>query len=178
MVGDSITEQWPHDLLQSVAPSLTFANAGFTGDGTQQVLWRLRNGGIPAQAPKAIVVLIGSRNATLGSRPIEIAQGVASIVHFLRERYPSSKILLLGLFPRGQDVDDAARQANKEASKIFSACADGKIVSFFQVEDEFLDAEGRVRPEVMPDFLHLSRYGYGILAGALRPAFKTLGLTQ
>ena len=54
--------------------------------------------------------MIGTNNAS-SDTPDEIAQGVKAIVEELRHRLPKAKILLLGVFPRGQKPDADPREA-------------------------------------------------------------------
>jgi lysophospholipase L1-like esterase len=45
--------------------------------------------------------------------------------------------------------------------------ADGKVVRFLGIGDRFLEGDGRIHQEIMPDFLHLSPMGYEIWAKAI-----------
>ena len=50
-----------------------------------------------------------------------------------------------------------------------AALADGARVRYMDAGAAFLDADGNVRPDLMPDKLHPSAAGYEIWAAALRP---------
>src|ERR1039458_7699094 len=95
------------------------AEFGIGYDRTQNVLWRIEHGELEGIKPKAIVLLIGTNNAgnedngkPRNTTP-EIVEGVAAIVRELRTRLPESKILLFGIFPRG-DTNDPVREQVKE----------------------------------------------------------------
>lgn len=71
LIGDSITQnyekaQGPDEDFQSTWQpfygSRGALNLGFSGDGTEHVLWRLNNGELAGLQPKAVVVLIGTNN--------------------------------------------------------------------------------------------------------------------
>ena len=49
---------------------------------------------------------------------------------------------------------------------------DGRHVRYLDLGPHFLNADGTLSPEIMPDLLHLSRRGYRIWADAMEP---TLG---
>ena len=86
-------------------------NLGIGGDQTQHVLWRLENGNIDGISPKLAVLMIGTNNAGCGT-PEEIAAGVKAIVEKLHAKLPEIKILILAIFPRGADNNDALRKVN------------------------------------------------------------------
>jgi hypothetical protein len=74
------------------------ANFGISGDTTQGVLYRLRDGEGQGFQPKAIMLMIGTNNAGPCSSA-EIAEGVGAIVLEMRKDFPQAKILLLAIFP-------------------------------------------------------------------------------
>jgi lysophospholipase L1-like esterase len=54
--------------------------------------------------------------------------------------------------------------------------ADGEGVHFLEIGDVFLEPDGSISKEIMPDLLHLSPAGYQRWAEALAPKLKELGL--
>ncbi len=64
-IGDSITHGWEEKgkavWEKYYAPRHSF-NIGYSGDRTEQVLWRLENGEIDGIAPKVVVIMIGTNN--------------------------------------------------------------------------------------------------------------------
>src|SRR5262249_29418296 len=100
-LGDSITQGWgQNEAWKKHYGPRNAANFGIGGDRTQHVLWRLDSGEIDGIAPKVVVLMIGTNNVG-SNKPEEIAEGVRAIVDKLRAKLPKSKILLLGIFPRG-----------------------------------------------------------------------------
>ena len=80
---------------------------GFSGDQTENVLWRLQHGEIDGIAPKVAVLMIGTNNT--GDRqedPSTTAAGIRRIVEELRQRLPDTKILLLAVFPRDEQPNE------------------------------------------------------------------------
>jgi lysophospholipase L1-like esterase len=144
-------------------------NLGIGGDRTQHVLWRIEHGEIDGVHPKAVVLMIGTNNIGANS-PEEIADGVKAITAKLREKLPETKILLLGIFPRDPRPDGYARRAAKAVNEKLSGLADGKFVRYLDIGDKFLEVDGTISREIMPDYLHLSSKGYRIWAEALEPA--------
>lgn len=180
MVGDSITQGWedkvsPDDLwLLYFEPRNAF-NIGFSGDRTEQVLWRLQNGEVDGIQPKLAVLLIGTNNTGHRQDPaVDTALGIKAILQELRTRLPRAKILLLAIFPRGESPTDPLRRLNIEINGIIAGYADGRTVHFLDIGESFVDATGQLRTDLMPDLLHLSPTGYKIWADRMEPLLNKL----
>ncbi|MDB6004550.1 MAG: hypothetical protein JWR15_1537 [Prosthecobacter sp.] len=177
-LGDSITAGWAGNGKDVWAKSFgpyTPANFGIGGDRTQHVLWRIQNGELDGGIkPKAIVLMIGTNNS--GSDSAEgIAKGVTAIVKTIREKQPQAKILLLAVFPRGEKASpNPGRDKLKQVNDIISKLDDGKNVFFLDIAGKFLQPDGSLTKEIMPDFLHLSPAGYQIWADAISPKLAEL----
>jgi beta-glucosidase len=145
---------------------MTVLNLGYNADKTENVLWRLRNGEVDGLSPKAIVVMIGTNNSGHRADPPEItAKGISMILEDLRAKMPNAKIALLSIFPRG----DAPHPINQQINALLPALADGKTVFHMDLNAVFLDANGQVPPDIMPDKLHPSAQGDELWMKALKP---------
>lgn len=178
-LGDSITQGWEGagaavwDRFYGPKTGRHAANFGIGGDRTEHVLWRLEHGNFDGLNPKLIVVMIGTNNAGHRKDPAdETAAGVSRIVSALQSTCPESKILLLGIFPRGDRLDDPDRVLNERVNVLISGLADGKRVRYRDIGATFLDADGLPRRELMPDLLHLSPAGYALWAEAIESDVK------
>lgn len=176
-IGDSITQGWEGDQAQPVWEKFygkrKAMNAGIGGDRTQHVLWRLDNGNLDGITPKLAVVMIGTNNSGTDS-PADIAAGITAIIEKLREKLPDTKVLLLGIFPRGPDADDAKRKSNTATNDIIKSLDDGKAVYYLDISDKFLAEDGTLSREIMPDLLHLNTKGYEIWAEETEPTVAKL----
>jgi lysophospholipase L1-like esterase len=175
-VGDSITEGWgANTVWQKTNAPRKAVNIGIGGDTTQNVLWRLQNGEVDGLAPKAVVLMIGTNNFGLhGDAAGDVAKGVAAVVQTLRRKLPSSKILLLGVFPRDEKPGTGMRKKIGELNAQIAGLGDRKTVHYLDIGAKFLAADGTLSKDVMPDFLHLSEKGYQIWADAMEPALAPL----
>jgi len=170
LMGDSITDGWRGGGKKVYAASfdeLKPANFGIGGDRTQHVLWRLENGEIDGIKPKVTVLMIGTNNVRANTVD-EIAAGITAIVKTLQSKLPETKILLLGVFPRSKDPD-ATRERLAAINKKIARLDDGKTVKFLDFGVKFLEDDGTISREIMPDYLHLTRKGYRIWADAMEP---------
>jgi len=188
MVGDSITHFWggepggPGVEGRNTAPEVwnrafagrSVVNLGYGWDRTENVLWRLRHGEFEGVSPKVVVVMIGTNNVTLNT-PDEIAAGVTAIVDEIHKRSQKSRILLLGIFPRGAKPD--ANRATIDTVNQRLAKLDGRdgAVTYLDIGRKFLDADGSsISKDVMYDFLHPSAKGYEIWVEAMKPTLTRL----
>jgi lysophospholipase L1-like esterase len=175
-IGDSITQGWEgagKKVWEEHYAKRNAVNLGIGGDRTQHVLWRLDHGNIDGIKPKAAVIMIGTNNS--GSNTSEqIAAGITAIVEKLRTKLPETKILILGIFPRGEDNNSKQRQVNAGANEIVKKLADDKTVFYLDIGPKFLAEDGKLSREIMPDLLHLNEKSYGIWAESIEPTLKKL----
>jgi lysophospholipase L1-like esterase len=176
LIGDSITQGWEgegKDVWAKYYTPRKAVNLGIGGDRTQHVLWRLEHGNLEGITPKLAVLMIGTNNSGSNTAQ-EIADGVKAIVEELREHVPDTKVLVLGIFPRGENNDDPRRQVNQAANEIIATLADGEMVHYLDIGPKYLADDGTLSKEIMPDLLHLSPRGYEIWAEATEEKVKEL----
>jgi lysophospholipase L1-like esterase len=61
-----------------------------------------------------------------------------------------------------------------EVNRAIARLHDGRHIFFLDIGKRFLDADGNIPREVMPDLLHPSEKGYQIWADAIRKPLKDL----
>ncbi|HRJ73063.1 MAG TPA: GDSL-type esterase/lipase family protein [Terrimicrobiaceae bacterium] len=177
-IGDSITQYWGDPERgkpvwdRDWAP-LQAANFGINSDRTQHVLWRLQNGEGEGFQPKAVVLLIGTNNTGKRNTTAEAVEGIAAVVRELQKRFPSAKILLLGLLPRGEKADPRHAQI-KDINRAIAKLHDGKSVVFLDIGEKFVDADGNVRADLLPDLLHPNLQGYEVFSAAIKEPVRDL----
>lgn len=170
MIGDSITQGWEgagRKVWQERYAKRNAVNLGIGGDRTQHVLWRLDHGNLDGIKPKLAVLMIGTNNSNGKDHTAEeIGDGIGAIVKKLRDRLPETKVLILAVFPRGEKPNPQ-REKNAQASQIASQLADDKMVFYLDIGPKFLQDDGALAREIMPDFLHLTEKGYQIWADSI-----------
>ncbi len=184
-LGDSITEGWAtrgKEVWQTYYEKYQPANFGIGGDQTQHVIWRIEQGELDGINPKVVVLMIGTNN-TGAHTAAQIAAADKKIVQLIRTKLPQTKVLLLAIFPRGPrkagdpaSEEDATKRmavinaANLELAKL----DDGKNVRFLDIGSKFLDADGKIPRNIMPDQLHPNAAGYKIWADAMQPLLSEM----
>ncbi len=183
-LGDSITDAWGGEGRRGGAGAKIFeeefvplkaANFGIGGDRTQHVLWRLQNGELEGIQPKVVMLMIGTNNSNRSDNTAEeIADGIKAIVKEIHKRSPKTKVLLLGIFPRGAKPNPQ-REKLKQVNEIIAKLDDnGKTVKYLDLAEKFLEKDGTLPKDIMPDYLHLSPKGYRIWADAVKGPIKEL----
>jgi len=118
--------------------------------------------------------MIGTNNLA-NAADDRIAAGIKKIVSIVREKLPSSKVLLLGVLPRGPGADDPSRARIKNINGMIDDLDDGgKHVTFLDMGPKFLQSDGSISTSVMADYLHPTKKGYDIWADAMRPTLLSL----
>ncbi|QOV92425.1 GDSL family lipase [Humisphaera borealis] len=176
-VGDSITDGWRRGgkkVFDANYGSQAPLNIGIGGDRTQHVIWRLQNGEVEGISPKVAMLMIGTNNLSANTDE-EIVAGITKCVTTLREKLPKTKVLLLGVFPRSAKPTDAARARIKTINAAIAKLDDaGKTVKYLDIGEKFLDKEGNLTKEIMPDALHPNEKGYEIWAEAVKSTLADL----
>jgi lysophospholipase L1-like esterase len=181
-IGDSITQGWGgkgdrggDTAWKKYFEPLKAANFGIGGDQTGHVLWRITEGKeLDDITPKVAVLMIGTNNSGRDNAE-QIAEGITLIVKTIHQKTPKTKILLLGVFPRGEKPGTPIRAKLGDINKTIAKLDDGgKTVKYLDIGEKFLEPDGTLSKEIMPDFLHLSAKGYEIWAEAINPTLQSL----
>ena len=180
-IGDSITQGWEgsgKEIWSQYYDKRNPINLGFGGDRTEHVIFRLQYGNnLAKNKPKVAVLMIGTNNTghTM-QEPGEVAGGVARILELLEEKTPETKVLLLGVFPRGKKPLDPKRLNNVAINQRIRKFHDGERVHYLDIGSVFLEEDGSLSPKIMPDALHLNGEGYKRWAEAIEPKLQELGV--
>lgn len=186
LIGDSITHFWgglPKGnrvngplSWQATFGSVPTLNLGFGWDRTQNVLWRLAHGEFDGLHPSVVVLNIGTNNLTgtanaRSNTPAEIVEGILAIHETLRMKSPESRIVVMGVFPRGVRPDAPLRNPISEVNRLLSQALSSKSnTTFLDIGKSFLAEDGTLPVKYMNDGTHPTEEGYRIWAAALLQA--------
>jgi len=173
-LGDSLTQGWEPTMFAQFFGNRRTLNLGVSGDFTQGLLHRLQAGQWGALRPSVAVLLIGTNNAQFGGSPEDIALGVAEVIRFIHGRSPGTRVVLLGLLPRGETAADPVRQVNQRVNALLARCHDGRSTFFLDPGPLLIGPDGRLSEHVAFDRLHLTMVGYAILGAATAPTIQRL----
>lgn len=147
------------------------ANLGISGDRTEHLLWRITAGGdLNGLNPKVLVLLIGINNLLQQSNsPQQVAEGITTIIGYLKNKLPNTHLLLLGDFPCMEKPDNPARKWAKDLNALIAPLADRQRVWYLDIGPKFVEPDGVILKEKLRDLLHLSEKGYWIWAETMEP---------
>ncbi len=182
-LGDSITDFWRNrgsNVWNECYAPRHAADFGISGDRTQHVLWRMEHGELDGIHPRVVVLMIGTNNTgkernsnTIRNSVPETIAGVQAVVKELRAKLPDTRILLLGIFPRGT-LDDPQRAQVALINTVIAKLDDGRMVRYLDIAPKFLAADGTLPRTIMPDLLHPNERGYQIWADAMNPTLDEM----
>jgi beta-glucosidase len=173
LIGDSITHGWENtgkEVWEQYFGEYGTYNIGYSGDRTENVLWRFEHGEIDGIHPEVAVVMIGTNNT--GHRqdsPECTAKGVELIVDRLNEKLPDTHILLLAIFPRNDSQNGEFKKLNAEINERIESLGERENFTFLNYNTAFLDDNGTLPESIMPDLLHPNEEGYKIWAEVMKP---------
>ncbi|MCC8627920.1 platelet-activating factor acetylhydrolase IB subunit [Xanthomonas vesicatoria] len=190
LIGDSITQNYE----KSKAPDEEFQptwqafygsrgalNLGFSGDGTENVLWRLANGEVDGLQPKVALVLIGTNNTGhLGQTAEQTQLGIDAVVAAIEQKLPRTHILLLSVLPSAISAEKSRRDAQINQG-LAVRYGDNPRVTYLDVSSVF-QRDGKLRTELFYDTrfrpaaaaLHPDTRGQRMLAEAIEPTLARL----
>ena len=144
-------------------------NLGCGGDTTQNVLWRIDHGELDGYKTRGVTLMIGTNNSEPGE---EIAEGIKAIVRKILEKQPSAKVVLMPIFPAEHSPSAPRRIRNAKASELAKSIADGERVIWLDFNNVFLEKDGTLSAEMMPDYLHPLEHGYRLWRAAIEPVMR------
>ena len=107
------------------------------------------------------------------------------IVDPIRQRHPTTKILVLRIFPRGGDSEKSVSppafhssaqciETCRRAGELTARLADGEHVFWLDVNHVFLRPDGTINTDLMWDLLHPSPAGAEAWVQAVEPTLARL----
>ena len=96
-----------------------------------------------------------------------------AICNEIHRRSKRTRILLLGIFPRGAKPD-ATRAKVAEVNERIARFDGQSGVTYLDIGAKFLESDGSISREIMNEFLHPTAKGYATWADAMEPTLKRL----
>jgi lysophospholipase L1-like esterase len=160
LVGDSLTAWSEFDRR---IPGAVLR--GIPGD--QADLLRDRLGEIAARTPGQLFLMIGLNDLQREHPPAQVAADIRACVDYIRQHSPRTRIVLQSVLP-STSAELEARIAALNPLLLSLAIESGQ--SWLDVHEQFLQADGQVRPGlIQPDHVHLTAAGYDAWLAALQP---------
>lgn len=187
-LGDSITQSWtgshnrvavkggkrPIDV--HFASHWKTASFGISGDRTEHLLYRTKNGNFDGLKPKAVVVMIGINNILSAKHnDRQISLGIFELTHSLKKKLPDTQIILLGPFPSGFDPKEERRETIRKIHVSIEKLGKEKNVHYINLTKDFTNKDGSLNKKLYRgDAVHLNQNGYNAWAQALKPHLEKI----
>lgn len=168
--GDSLTAFWAYGQGASVwsqdIAGFGAADFGVVSDTAENLLWRVEDGEL-AGHPKVAVVAIGSNNLDAGDTVDYTTATIEAVVVEIEALSPTTKIVLMGLLPRGTPTDPI-RQEIAQVNAALAAGESGRPnVTFLDIGPELTGPDGSNAADFLPDLVHPNVVGYQVWADAI-----------
>lgn len=175
--GDSLTagygladfeDAWPHVLnkrINAEGYSYQMTNAGVSGDTTSGGLGRLE--WVLAEKPSVFVLELGANDMLRGISPTVTKENLRSMIRQIKSQYPSTKILLVGMYATpnmGKKYASAFNTLYPELAKEEEV----PLVPFI------LEKVASIRKLNQKDGIHPTEAGHKLVADTVYPYLKPL----
>ncbi|EAW34646.1 SGNH/GDSL hydrolase family protein [Lyngbya sp. PCC 8106] len=164
LAGDSLSLWFPPDLLPT---GRTWLNQGISGETSTGLLKRLK--ALDMTQPETVFIMIGINDLIRGIDDQTLLNNYREIVRDLRWVHPNTQIVVQSILPHSAEKatwesrdrllaipNSRIRQLNRELEAI--AIAEGAV--YLNLHPLFTDEQGKLRPELSTDGLHLNDRGY------------------
>ena len=174
LLGDSITHFWDttgREVEEYYYGDRNCVDMGIASDRTEHLLWRLGDAPMDKIHPKAAMLLIGHNNLWVNA-PEDTALGVKANVDKLHELFPGMPILVLKIFPGG---DDKLRERIAEVNALLAEqLKDDESITLMDLSGLWVDRQGKIIADLMPDTVHPSQSGYKLWGAAVEPVLAEM----
>lgn len=159
-IGNSITDggEWSETFND-----LQFKNRGISGDISAGVLNRLDE--VAKRKPAKVFLMIGVNDLARNISPDSIVKNILLIASYLRQETPSTKLFIQSILPvkdifnKFPSHTSKAKQI-KEVNDALNKNAATKHFTYIDLYGSFCNEEGKLKPELSNDGLHLKGEGY------------------
>jgi lysophospholipase L1-like esterase/pimeloyl-ACP methyl ester carboxylesterase len=147
---------------------------GLSGDRTEHLLWRIRNGALRELAPAVVVLQIGVNNVNAaGHTATETSAGIAAVVDALLAAEPEARVLICGPFPGGANHSHVRRTLD-DVHATLPALATHARVDYLDLRRLFVDEDGTANDRMRKDRIHLTGAGMQAWLDAIAPPVRRL----
>lgn len=168
LVGNSLIYNWPPSAFADTSPAPQIFNYGVFKDKTQNTLWRLQSKTLNNLKIKKAVILIGTNNLTDNDPPCVISSGIEQIALDVQRHWPSAKIAIIGLLPRGKNWSEFA-QSRQQINSMLKDFSRQRGFDYFDISDDISCHYTQPCNNYRDDLMHINDGGYKILTEKLKP---------
>ena len=171
LLGDSLSLWFPGDLMPG---RRVWINQSISGERTKGLLNRLNL--IKENDIEAVFVMIGINDLIWGETDEDIIQNYREIVRQLKAQHPDTQIVVQSILPHGGENSTwesrdklLALQSDRivAMNNTLKQIAKDNGTYYLDLYPIFVTGEGKLRPDLTTDGLHLNREGYLVWRSAI-----------
>lgn len=168
-IGDSITEAFDE---KRYLPQLKVLNKGVSGDSTVETLERINESWFSSD-PFLVFVCIGTNDFARDRSDEFILNNIVRIIEKIQMYSPDSQIVPVSIFPTRDNLprpNERINQFNISLEKLTFSYN----LKFFNINELFIDDNGKLKEEFTEDGLHLTPAAYELWAALVSEFVKDM----
>ncbi len=169
LIGNSITDggEWSELFLD-----LQIKNRGISGDITAGVLNRLDE--VAKRKPAKVFLLIGINDLARGISADSVVRNILLMASYMKQEAPSTNVFIQSILPVNDIYNKFQGHTNKakeimQVNDALGRNAAAYRYTFIDLYSSFSNSEGKLKPELSNDGLHLKGEGYMLWKHLLYP---------
>ena len=169
LLGDDLAKGWEEQGAEAAKEAFgtrRVNNAGIEGDALAQIIWRARYSCLSAFRPALVVLHAGLVDSELSVE--EFLDAYSDLAAEARAKQSASKIVIMAVPPRGASPNDPMRARIEAINDGLEKLVNHDKTFFVNCNDELLEPDGTLSPEMSPDQIHFSAKAYEIWGSAIK----------
>ncbi len=171
LLGDSLSLWFPAELLPG---RRVWMNQGISGEKTYTLLSRLHL--LDVADVDTIFLMIGINDLIWGQADQQVLDNYREIMDYLVTQHPDTQVVVQSILPHGAETAtwesrhlllELPNERIREMNESLAAIADEYGAYYLELYPIFATGEGKLRPDLTTDGLHLNREGYLVWRAAI-----------
>ncbi len=171
LLGDSLSLWFPAELLPG---RRVWMNQGISGEKTYTLLSRLHL--LDVADVDTIFLMIGINDLIWGQTDQQVLDNYREIMDYLITQHPETQVVVQSILPHGAETAtwesrhlllELSNERIREMNEALAAVAEEYDAYYLELYPIFANGEGKLRPDLTTDGLHLNREGYLVWRAAI-----------
>ena len=171
LLGDSLSLWFPAELLPG---RRVWMNQGISGEKTHTLRSRLDS--LNVADVDTIFLMIGINDLIWGQSDQQLLDNYRDIMDYLTTYHPDTQVVVQSILPHGAETStwesrhlllELPNERIREMNRSLEDIADDYDAYYLELYPIFATGEGKLRPDLTTDGLHLNREGYLVWRAAI-----------
>lgn len=171
LLGDSLSLWFPAELLPG---RRVWMNQGISGEKTHTLLSRLHL--LDVADVDTIFLMIGINDLIWGQTDEQLLANYRDIMDYLATYHPETQVVVQSILPHGAETAtwesrhlllELPNERIREMNQSLETIAKEYDAHYLELYPIFANGEGKLRPDLTTDGLHLNRQGYLVWRAAI-----------